>query len=380
MSQTSNLLKPKLEARFATFLKNALGVHTIDFYFARELLAWFGVTLLGLLSLFLLFGLLESLTQIERLGGLSNALIYGFLEVVKQIEVIVPLASLLSSAIVLGRFSGSGELMVMQLIGLNPTHLAKSVLKISLAIGLFTFIVFEGFGPLSALKANQIKYPNTLNEAQSGAQSQIWFQKDNTIVRIERSLGSQLEGVQLFEVEDLKIKSITQANQATFENDGWYLQSAKTLNFALDNPTSYEVSYLPAQFLSDVLGSQSFIGLQEQAEQQSVFQLVAQIFNHQALSLDTTIFQTELVARFNLILMVAAFCLISLPLIIKSHHRFGKTTWQVSLGLGLGLLMHLFSKIFEQLVLIYQLPAIVILPLTPLAVLGFCWFWLKRQF
>jgi len=116
----------------------------LDRYFWRESTISIFMIMLGLISMFSFFDLIQELDSLgEGHYGINNMLLFVFLSIPGHVYEVVPVAVLIGMMVSLGSLSRNSELVVMRVSGLSIVNIGFAVVKVGLLFRTSFFIDFK---------------------------------------------------------------------------------------------------------------------------------------------------------------------------------------------------------------------------------------------
>jgi lipopolysaccharide export system permease protein len=223
-------------------------VKTIRRLIYGEVLTAIALVMLGFLSLFLFFDLVDELQNLGKGNGLAgataeiyqirHALLYVVLLMPSHIYELLPISVLIGTIFVMARLAQSSEFTILRTSGLGPWRALRLLLGLGAIFVALSFAVGDYIAPASdrASQLLQARYLSSLTIGQTGA----WLkekQADNSYVVNVKSLtpNNAMQGVQIFEFDNRgRAVSTTRSAQATFSGaNSWTLQKAERVEFDL---------------------------------------------------------------------------------------------------------------------------------------------------
>ena len=213
-----------------------------------EVLAAIALVMLGFLSLFLFFDLVDELQNLGKGNGLAgataeiyqirHALLYVLLLMPSHIYELLPISVLIGTIFVMARMAQSSEFTILRTSGLGPWRALRLLLGLGAMFVALSFAVGDYLAPASdrASQLLQARYLSSLTVGQTGA----WLKEKQTynsyVVNVKSlSPDNAMQGVQIFEFDNQgRAVSTTRAPLATFSSgDSWTLQKAERVEFDL---------------------------------------------------------------------------------------------------------------------------------------------------
>jgi len=201
-------------------------VSILNRYIAKAIIS---NTLLVLLVLIGLYTFIDFVAELDDLGkgsyGLTDIFLYILLSMPKRIYELLPIAALLGSVLGLGGLASQSELVVMRASGISVAQISKAVMMV--AVGLMIVAVFMGevLRPPAEQKARVIR--TLAQTGMEGTQSDngFWSRDGLHFNHIDQILpDGELLGISIYEFDPQnRLRIITKAEQAKYEDDSWIL-------------------------------------------------------------------------------------------------------------------------------------------------------------
>lgn len=154
-------------------------MNTIRRMIHGETIRTVGFVLLGFLSLFLFFDVVDELHMVGRVSPLNPADVYGWGQVFAYVLLYVPshsyelmpIAVLIGTVFVMVRLAQSSEFTVLRTSGLGPVRALRMLLSIGAVLAVLTFVLGDYVAPPSTRTAQLLKarYEGHLTVGQTGA-------------------------------------------------------------------------------------------------------------------------------------------------------------------------------------------------------------------
>ena len=204
----------------------------------REVLRTVAFVLLGFLSLFAFFDLVDELQTLNRLGAvgyrLQHALLYVTLKSPTHIYELMPISVLIGSIFVMARLAQSSEFTILRTGGLGPWRALLVLLQVGLVFVSLTFVLGDYVAPFTDKQAQLLKarFQGAISVGQTGA----WLkekQGDHQFAINVRALdGTEiLRDVRIHEFNGQgHLLRVIRAESASMANGAWELQNVSTQN------------------------------------------------------------------------------------------------------------------------------------------------------
>lgn len=201
-------------------------MNVIERYISRTILSSIFLTLFLLVGLGSIIKFVEEFkaTDIGNYDTLKAAY-YTFLTIPRDIETFMPIAALLGALMGLGSLASRSELVVMQASGFSRFRIGLSVMKTALPLIIFTMIIGEWGVPQTEQYARDMRSIAQSGGSMLSTSGGFWAKDGNDFVYIRHiSSERELNDISIYHFENRVLKSITQANDAVYEEDGWKLR------------------------------------------------------------------------------------------------------------------------------------------------------------
>lgn len=198
---------------------------------------YIGKTILAsiLLTLFMLVGLSSIIKFVDEFRAVGkgsydglHAAYYVFLTVPRDIETFFPISALLGSLMGLGNLASRSELVVMQSAGFSRFQIGFAVMKTAIPLVISTMLIGEWGVPQTEQYARNMRSIAQSGGSMLATQGGFWAKDGNDFIYIrqindERNLNNLL----IYQFENRELKSIKQAEKATYSAQGWVLQNVE---------------------------------------------------------------------------------------------------------------------------------------------------------
>lgn len=220
-----------------------LARYTVWLYVSRSL-----AVLLSLSMVLMMLNLLSESGKILAVTGNGEAELWRYVgyRFPQLISFAFPFSFLLGALITFTTLNSSSEVVAMKAAGISAHQLLAPLLLASLGLAGLSFafnelVVVQGSRQLSAWSDNDYRPV----PPDSGILSDIWVTAGDDLVQARivtgRGTGVRLQGVKLYEREDITIKRVIDAASARPLNGGWQLANVSIydagMNAVLKRPT-----------------------------------------------------------------------------------------------------------------------------------------------
>lgn len=216
----------------------------------REILLATAFVVLGFLSLFFFFDLVEEIESLGRYTAtgytLTHALTYVALLIPTHLYELMPIAVLIGTIFVMARLAQNSEFTILRTSGLGPWRALGSLLILGLGFVMFTFALGDYISPVADRTAQLLKarYTGRITVGQTGA----WLKEKQDYGRYAVNVGELasdgvLHDIRIFEFDNRGfLSSMMQAQSASVSDDeSWQLQQVSRTEFPPAGATSASV-------------------------------------------------------------------------------------------------------------------------------------------
>ncbi|WP_127958696.1 LPS export ABC transporter permease LptG [Serratia microhaemolytica] len=334
----------------------------LDRYIGRTIFNTIMMTLFMLVSL---SGIIKFVEQLRKVGqGDYTALgagLFTLLSMPRDIEIFFPMAALLGALLGLGGLATRSELVVMQASGFTRLQIAGSVMKTAIPLMLLAMAIGEWVTPHSEQMARNYRAQQMYGGSLLSNRGSLWIRDGNDFIFIERVTGEnqeqQLSGLHIYHFNDnRRLQMIRYAANARFERDIWQLSQVDSAD--LSDP-------------DQITGTQTLTGVWKTSITPEKLGVV--VLDPAALSIrglhnyvnylinsgqEPSRYQLNMWSKIFAPLSVAVMMLMALSFIFGPLRSVPMGA-RIVTGIGFGFVFYLLDKVFGQLSLVYNLPAIL---------------------
>lgn len=314
-------------------------------YLTREILKYFCVVLILVVSIYVIADYLENMDEFI-FAEMSLLRAFGFVLLRTPFMTVkfIPVALLLSVLITFGLMSKNNELIVLKSSGISLFYLLRPVLLIGVLFGILLFFISEVVVPITMVKANTILQ----NEIRKGSavrskDKNIWLKGKRKIVHIQyyQPAARTISGVTSyhFDKEFQLIKRID-AQKGTYGKAGWVLFDV--MEQVLDKETGQhqvffhekrreKFDFLPADLKK----------VAKKSEEMNFKELLGYIKRAEAEGYDATGYKVDLYAKTAFPFICIIMCVLGTGLAAKGTISRGLPK-SISLGIGTAFLYWVF--------------------------------------
>lgn len=212
-------------------------MNRLDRYLAKVVSLSILLVLVAVVSLDVIFSLIDELQNLEGDYGASDALLYVLVTIPKRFYEFVSLSVLIGALIGLGTLANNSELTVMRAVGMSLARISWGAIKPALV---FVF---------AALLVGEFVVPHTESYAQSqralaksGGKALTtqgnWHREGDTYMHITGVLtGGVLLGITQYQFDGHRLLESRFAKRAIFQGDHWVLQNVQRSKIEADKVT-----------------------------------------------------------------------------------------------------------------------------------------------
>ena len=323
-------------------------------------------TLIVMLVLLTLLGIFELVKQFDKVGignyTTADAFVTAILTMPRKIFEIFPMTALVGSLLGLGSLASSGELTAMRSAGVSVNRLVIAVLKTSLVMLVFIFIIGELLGPVSEEYAQKIKVEKMQQKITLKSEYGFWARDGDEFINIRKILpGSRVEEIYIYQIdEDKRMRLATYAESANYIDGKWQLDGILQSSIQDNMVKSRSVgsaswsSMIDPDLLSIIVvepsmlpawGLYNYMKFMQQNGQNSTPYEVA--------------FWIKVITPFTTIVML----LITVPFVLGSLREVS-VGQRVFVGAMIGVVFYVLNQAFSHMSIVYQFEPLIAV-LTP---------------
>ncbi|MDG6276538.1 LPS export ABC transporter permease LptG [Glaesserella parasuis] len=201
-------------------------MNVLERYIGRTILASIMLTLFMLVGLGAIIKFVEEFRSVGRgsYDGL-HAAYYTLLTMPRDIETFFPIAALLGSLMGLGGLASRSELVVMQSAGFSRFRIGLAVMKTAIPLMMITMIMGEWGVPQTEQYARNMRSLAQSGGSMLATQGGFWVKDGNDFIYIRQIQDERnLNNILIYQFDNQVLKSIKQAEKATYSEQGWLLQ------------------------------------------------------------------------------------------------------------------------------------------------------------
>ena len=200
-------------------------------YVTREVLLYFFIVLMTVLSIYLAVDFIEKIDNFMESGvPAGRCFLYLFYKMPFIFVQIAPLGFLLSILVALGLMSKNNEVIALQSCGIGKNRLLKPVLILGVFFGGLLFLVAEMVVPVFMVNANRIWLQEVRKKnIYASKTNDIWMRAVKKIIHIKQYVpeNKQASGITIFTFDgSFHLLKRVDADQGRFLDGRWSLTDA----------------------------------------------------------------------------------------------------------------------------------------------------------
>lgn len=348
----------------------------LDRHVRLAVLLSIAVVLGVVVSLDLIFSLIDELGESGVDYSVANALIYVVMTTPTSIYELFPFAALGGTIFGLGILASNNELVVMQAAGIHKWRIVLAVLKPAMLVMLLSLLIGEYVSPPLEQLANSNKALQLSGSSSINSESGTWRKIGSDYIHINAIApgGAMLYGVSRYSIDsERRLVSASFAEQAEYvageDAPYWRMRNVEQSIFADDRITTS--SYLQEDWSAD-LSPELLSVLLVEPDKQSISGLFEFARFFESEGLDSSVYflafwKKLLQPLSTLVLVILAISFVFGPL------REATMGYRIFIALSIGLAFTTVQRMMEPVSLIYGLSPLmaVLTPITLCAALGF---------
>ena len=217
----------------------------LDSHIRNTVLLAMGVVVALLVSLELVFALVEEMGELGGAYELGDALLFVLLTAPTRVYELLPFTALGGALIGLGVLASNNELVVMQAAGIPTSRIVYSVLKPTAGVMLLSLVLGEYVAPPLEQRAQSDKALQRSDGGAPGIQAGTWHKIGDSYIHINAIApgGEVLYGLSRYEMDGARrLHNASFAESASYvrEEGHWLLQDVRRSFFmegAIDRET-----------------------------------------------------------------------------------------------------------------------------------------------
>ncbi len=319
----------------------------IDSYIFRTTLM---ASIFALLLLILIESFFTFLAELQELRQdsypISALLAYLVLDTPARIYRIFPMALLLGALLGLGQLNATHELVILRATGLGKLRLLAGAIVAGSVLSIGALAIGEYLVPYTQKMANEIKSDTTALRKGKG----FWGISEGNIVHVAgANAQGELEDLRIFVIKKQELLKYIRADQAVLQEDHWLITQGREIVLG-DNEISH--NELVDMRFPTILDKSALSALSASVDTLSIRDLYKFIRYLELNGLDASDYRLAFWSKLFSPLMHLSMLLIALPFIF-SHQRQQGVGVRLLIGISIGLLIYLLTRLLGQMVLLY---------------------------
>jgi len=307
-------------------------------YLTLEILKFFAIILLMVISIFLAVDFFEKIDNFLEAGlPLFKILTFFQLRIPFIIAQIAPVGILLAVLIVFGLMNKNYELIAFKSSGISVYYFLKPVLTLAFILSILLFALADLIVPVTINQANKI-WLGEVNKksAVTSRAKNIWIKGHRSIshIRYYNSANQSISGITLYYFDkDFRLKRRVDAKTGYFENGKWILhqimeqqlnQTAGDYTIVFHSQRNESLEFLPDDLKR----------VAKKSEEMNFIELLEYIRDVESEGYDATSYRVDLHAKIAFPLICAILCLLATGIGARRKRREG-LSFNIVYGIGL---------------------------------------------
>lgn len=326
------------------------------------------LVLLSIIETFFTF--LNELSDVGQADfSLINVLLYLLYDLPMRVNRMIPMGLLLGALIGLGQLASTNELTIMRAAGMSKFRILYGAIITVVLMSVLSLFLSEKVIPESSVEAEI--YQNN----QSGkdiVRDGFWAISNQEILNVAALHNDELKNITMFDIDGQTIKNVVHAPSATLNRKDWIMNDVTT--------TTIEQSRIvrtveQAVTFPNLIDQRILEALSAKPENLSIRNLNRFIRYLDGNGLDSSEYRLAFWTKVFSPLMNFVMLIVVAPLVF-SQNRQGGLGVRIFLGIMIGLIIYLASRILSHSILIFGYPPIIgaILPIAIALLIAFLLF------
>jgi len=352
-------------------------MRTLDRYLASEVLRAALLAAAALTAIDAFFGLVGELEDIGRhTYGLDDAFTYIALTLPRRLFQILPAAALIGCLLGLGGMAARSELVVMRAAGVSVGRIGWGVMKAGVVLFLLTALLGEVIAPWTELRAQSMRAATQNDLSAEQLRRGFWIRDGDTYVHVRHAFpDGDLLGVKIYTFDDQRrLREAVHAARASHRDGSWQLFDVERSRLDENGVTVSRIESVAWESLLDPALLQVVVIRPEDLTALGLRRYIAYL---EAGGEDARryrqAFWGKVLAPFQGLVML----LVALPFAFGAT-RNAPLGQRLVIGIVVGLLFHLLSRLVGQAGHAYHLDPLLSATLPSLLFLGLALIGLRR--
>lgn len=332
------------------------------------------VTLLTVIGSLILLSIIETFfTFLNELGendvNITNILLYLTYDLPMRLNRMIPMGLLLGILIGMGQLASTNELTVMRAAGLSKFRILWGAIITVILMSMLSIFLSEGIIPYSSVKAEN--YQNK-SAGSDNIQPGFWAISGSEVLNVSSIQNGDLKNITLFDIEGQTIKQIVRAPDATLDRRDWMMTDVVTTDITASEVTRKFEENLVFPNLIEQRILDALISKPENLSIVNLWRFIGYMENN---GLDSSEYRLAFWTKLVSPIMNFVMLIIVAPLIF-SQNRQGNLGVRIFLGIMIGLIIYLTSRILSHTILVFGYPPIAgaVLPIIIALLIAFILF------
>jgi lipopolysaccharide export system permease protein len=329
----------------------------LDRYLAGAVIGGTVLTLAVLLPLLAVFVLADEMDQVGTDGyRLQDALFLVTLALPRYLYQLFPVATLIGALVGLGQLAARSELVAMRAAGLSIGRIVRGALLGGLVLAVLATTLGEVVAPLAEQHALAARARTDAGGAMQISGQGLWARDGNAFINVrDFTPGATLSQIDIFEIEDHRLRYATHADKAHYRDGQWVLAGIRRSRIGADR---VEVERLERAQWHSLLNPRLLEVIVVEPYALSVWELHRYLrYMHQS-EQDAGAHAVVFWGKLAQPLLILAMIFVAIPVLLGSARSTG-TGIKLVIGIAIGILFYLVSRTLTYLALLYGLsPAV----------------------
>lgn len=319
----------------------------IEKYLTREIIKYFGIVLLTVVSIYLSVDFFQRIDNfIEADLPFSKIISFFQLKIPLIIAQITPVGILIAVIIVFGLMNKNNELIALKSSGVSIYYLLRPVVFIGLLLSILIFLLSESIVPITINKANRIWNVEVKKKsAVTSKGKNIWIKGNRAIYHITyyNPANNTILGVALnFFDNNFRLTRRVDAKKGVFKKGKWIFYNI--MEQKLDKESNnYRVTFLEEQEEPFHFLPEDIKRVIKKSEEMSFLELLAYIKNIENEGYDASVYKVDLNAKLAFPFVSFIMCLVGTGIASSS-----KLKESLSVSIFYGICVAFFYWIFHS--------------------------------
>lgn len=341
----------------------------LDRYLASAVIGGTVLTLAVLLPLLAVFVLAD---EMDRVGtgnyGLWDALLFVTLSLPRYLYQVFPIATLIGALAGLGQLAARSELVAMRAAGLSIARIIGGAMLGGLVLAVLAAVVGEVVAPAAEQRALALRASAQSGEAMQISDQGFWARDGDAFIHVRAiEPGAQLSDVDIFEIQDKRLRYATHVERARYDDGAWLLTGIERSRVGVDR---VDVQYFEQARLESLLNPRLLEVIVVEPHALPIWGLFRYLRYLNESKQDAGAHEVAFWGKVVQPLLILAMIFVAIPVLLGSARTTG-TGIKLFIGIAIGILFYVVSRTFTYLALLYDLnPAIAAFAPVTLFVLG----------